>query len=111
MSTNYVQEGDDLTVTAPYTVASGAGCLVGNLFGFAKFAAASGASVVITTRHVWDGTKKTNDTFAVGDKVYWDDTNKYLTSTATSNKWVGIATKAALAADATVRLRLNGFGQ
>jgi len=48
---------------------------------------------------------------AVGDKVYWDDTNKYLTSTATSNKWVGIATKAALAADATVRLRLNGFGQ
>jgi predicted RecA/RadA family phage recombinase len=32
---NYVQEGDVLTLTAPYAVASGAGLQVGSIFGFA----------------------------------------------------------------------------
>ena len=108
---NYVQEDNTITVTAPYAVVAGAGVLVGNLFGVAKSAAASGAQVVIETEDCFDVTKKANDTFAVGDKIYWDDTNKYLTSTSAGNKWVGIDIKAALAADATVRIRLNGFAQ
>lgn len=109
---NYVQSGDTITVAAaPYALVPGAGCLVGFLFGIAKGAAASGATVVLEIEGVYDVTKKAGDTFAVGDKVYWDDTNKYLTSTPTGNKWVGVAVKAAAGADATVRSNLNAFAQ
>lgn len=108
---NYVQNGDDFPVTAPYACVPGQGVLVGNIFGIAKIAAAIGALVTITTRHVWNLAKKANDTPAQGDKLFWDDTNKVLTTTATGNKWVGVALLPALAADPTVRVRLNGFPQ
>jgi predicted RecA/RadA family phage recombinase len=40
-------------------------------------------------------------------RVFWDNTNRRITATATGNFQVGIATQAALAADATVRVWLN----
>jgi predicted RecA/RadA family phage recombinase len=67
--------------------------------------------VVLSTEGVFDGTKKAGDTPAVGAKLYWDDTNKYLTTTSAGGVFVGVAYKAALSADPTVRIRLNGFGQ
>jgi hypothetical protein len=39
--------------------------------------------------------------------VLWDNTNRRITTTATGNFQVGIATQAALAADGTVRVWLN----
>ena len=38
--------------------------------------------------------------------MFWDNTNRRITTTATGNFAVGIATQAALAADATVRVVL-----
>jgi predicted RecA/RadA family phage recombinase len=109
---NFVQADDVITVAAaPYAVAAGAGCLVGFMFGVAMSAALTGAQVVLQTEDCYDLAKKSGDTFAVGDKLYWDDTNKYLTSTSAGNKWVGVAIRAALSADTTVRTRLNGFAQ
>ena len=35
MAGNFIQPGDTLTLTAPYTVASGAGAKVGSIFGVA----------------------------------------------------------------------------
>lgn len=96
---------------APYAVAAGAAFLVGSFFAIAKSAAANGAQVVGETDGDYDVAKKANDVFAFGDKIYWDDANKYLTSTAAGNKWVGVAAAAALAADATVAIALNGFAQ
>lgn len=105
---NFVQPGDVVTVSAPVGgVISGAAVLVGNLFGVAAFSAAAGADVEIATEGVFDITKKSGDTFSVGDKAYWDAVAKYITSTPTSNAWVGVVTKAALGSDATARVRLN----
>ena len=42
-----------------------------------------------------------------GVRVFWDNTNRRITTTAAGNFQVGIATQAALAADATVRVWLN----
>jgi hypothetical protein len=39
-------------------------------------------------------------------RVFWDNTNRRITTTATGNFQVGIATLAALATDATVRVWL-----
>ena len=57
---------------------------------------------------VVDGKKTAGDTPAVGALLYWDNTAKSLTTTASGNKRVGVAVKAALAGDATVRVRLDG---
>ena len=47
--------------------------------------------------------------FAVGDAVYWDDTNKRMTKTSSGNTLVGAAMAAKLTAATTIRLRLHGF--
>lgn len=106
---NFVQTAVLITVAAaPYVVASGGGCLVGALFGVAQAAAANGAQVVLETQGVFDLPKAAGDTPAVGAKVYWNDAAKSVTTTAAGNTLIGCAIKAALAGDATVRVRLNG---
>jgi hypothetical protein len=41
-----------------------------------------------------------------GSRVFWDNTNRRITTTVTGNYQVGLATTAALAADPTVRVTL-----
>lgn len=105
---NHVQDGDVLPLTAPYDVASGAGLLVGALFGVAMTAAASGASVQARTRGVYTLPKTSAQAWTVGAKVYWDDTNKVATSTASGNTLIGCAVAAAANPSATGIVRLNG---
>jgi predicted RecA/RadA family phage recombinase len=114
---NYVHRGETLTVAAPYAVKSGGGVKVGNLFGIAAFDAAQNASLEIVAEGVFDLAKDTS-TFASGDAVYWDDTNKVATSTSAGNLVIGTAELAqpsgtaapgGASGDATVRVRLNGF--
>jgi predicted RecA/RadA family phage recombinase len=102
---------------APYAVSSGGGVKLGNLFGVAVYDAALGASLEIMAQGVFD-LAKDNSTFASGDAVYWDDTNKVATSTSAGNLVIGtaelaqasgIAAPGGAQADATVRVRLNGF--
>ena len=104
---NYVSSGDRLDVTAPYAVVTGAGLLVGSLFGVAVGPAASGANVTIMTEGVFDLAKATS-AVTQGAKVYWDNTAKNVTTTATSNTLIGVATQAAASGDATVRVNVTG---
>lgn len=105
---NFVQDGDVITVTAPAALASGDGVLVGSLFGVATNAAANGASVEVITEGVVTITALGTDTGTVGTKMYWDNTNKRLTSTASGNSLVGVLTVAKLNGDTTATVRLNG---
>ncbi len=107
---NFVQPGKTITVPAPAAVASGDAVFVGNLFGVAATDAAQDEDVEITTEGVFDLPKAAED-IDLGDPLYWDDTAGVLTTTGTDNNLVGAAIAAALAADALVRIRLNGsFG-
>jgi predicted RecA/RadA family phage recombinase len=107
---NFVQEGDRITVAAPYAVLSGAGALVGALFGIAQTDAASGASVPLQTTGVVTHTKIGSQAWTVGLRVYWDDTNKRMTSVSSGNTLVGVATAAVAggAGDTIGTVRLNG---
>jgi len=107
---NYVQPGNTITLTAPYAVASGDGLLVGSVFGVASGDAANGTSVEAALVGVFDLKKVASQAWAVGDKVYWDNTNKEATKTATSNTLIGVATEAVAngAGDVVGRVRLNG---
>ena len=107
---NYVQSDETIVVLAPYDVASGAGALVGSLFGVAVNAALSGAKVPLKTRGVYTLVKADSQAWTVGAKIYWDNTAKNCTTTATSNTLIGCAT-AAVASSAglvTGTVRLNG---
>jgi predicted RecA/RadA family phage recombinase len=104
---NYVQDGATITVTAPYDLASGAGCQVGNLFGVAANGYSSGDSAEIMTEGVFDLVKVTG-AIAAGDLIYWDDSNKKVTKAYASGLLlVGAAVAAAQSGDATARVKLS----
>lgn len=105
---NYVQPGDVVTLTAPYDVASGAGALVGLIFGIAVGTVANGAVGEFSTQGVYDITALTTDTASVGAAAYWDNTNKRITTTVGSNTKVGVFMVAKINGDTTARIRLNG---
>ena len=107
---NYVQPGNTITLTAPYAVTSGDGLLVGAIFGVAAGTAALGEAVETAVEGVFDLKKVASQAWATGDKIYWDNTNKEATKTATANTLIGIATEAVAggAGDVIGRVRLNG---
>lgn len=106
-ATNYVAEGERLTLVAPYAVTVGGGAKIGTaLFGVAIDTVASAGTGVFATEGVWDITKTTTAAFAAGDKAYWDDTNKRLTTTSTSNLPVGVVVEAAATTGTTARVKL-----
>ena len=91
MATNKVGDTDVITVTAPAAVASGAGVLVGLVFGVAVHAAASGQPVAIMTEGVFRLPKATGVAINEGVRVFWDSAAGNITTTTTSNNCVGWA--------------------
>lgn len=91
---NFIQDGDTLTVTAPYALLSGQGCLVGSIFGVACSDALISTEVEIKTTGVFDLVKAGSQEWTVGARIYWDDTAKVCTTTAASNKLIGVAAAA-----------------
>lgn len=106
---NYVQPGDTITVTAPYALSAGDGCLVGtNIFGVSCGTYLNGATdAEVMLEGVFDITALSTDTASVGAYLYWDNTNKRLTTTSSGNTKVGVAVAAKLNGDTTARIRLN----
>ena len=107
---NYIQKGETLTLAAPYAVSSGGGALIGSIFGVAANDYANGEEGEFQVAGVFDLVRESGASTAwtVGTLIYWDNTNKRTTKTATSNKLIGVAAKAAADGDATGRVRLNG---
>lgn len=107
---NYIQPGNTITLTAPYAVTSGAGLLVGSVFGIASGTAANGESIEASLTGVFDIAKVGSQAWAQGDKIYWDNTARNATKTATGNTAIAVAIEAVAggAADTIGRVRLNG---
>ncbi len=104
---NFIQPGVTIKVTAPATVSSGDGVLVGNLFGIAVTDAGSGDDVEIMTEGVFDIAKVSAQAWAVGDIIYWDDGAGNAT-TADTNVAIGVCTAVAANPTSTGYVRLNG---
>jgi predicted RecA/RadA family phage recombinase len=107
---NYIQPGDRVGVPAPANVASGAGVLVGSLFGVAIADALSGAEVQIAVSGVFDLPKVGSQAWTVGSLIYW--TGTACTNVASTNKLIGVAVAAvgSGAGETIGRVRLNGAG-
>ena len=107
---NYVQPGRTLTIASPYAVTSGDGLLVGAIFGVATANAASGEAVEAGLVGVFDLKKTASQAWAVGDRIYWDNTAKEATKTVGTNSLIGVAVEpvSSAASEIVGRVRLNG---
>lgn len=103
---NYVQKGENLTLPAPYALSSGAGALVGSIFGVAAGDADNGADVDLVTEGVFEMPKVSALAISIGDKLYWDDTAKLVNKTASGNTLIGVAVTAAANPSGYVNVKL-----
>lgn len=102
---NFVQIGDTLDLDPGATVASGTGALFGAaLFGVAVVDAVSGTPSSFQVRGVVDIAKTSALAIAVGDRLFWDATNKVVNKTTTAQQQVGIAVAVAANPSATVKM-------
>lgn len=107
---NYIQDGDVLTLTPGADVAAGVGYLFGTaLFGVAVADVANGAAGAFQTEGVVEIAKTSALAISVGDRLYWDATNKCVNKTATAQKGVGIAVADAANPSATVTMKLGNY--
>ena len=104
----YIQPGHTLTVTAPAGgVLSGQGVLIGTLFGISQYDAVEGAEAEILTEGVIEIDKTSALAISVGDRLFWDGTNKVVNKTAAAQVCVGVAVSAAANPSDTVRIKLG----
>ena len=106
----YSQPGGTLTLSATYDVLSGQCLKLGAIVGVAAHDALAGSEVETVLSGVHDLAKAASQAWTVGAKIYWDDTNKLTTTTATANTLIGVAVLAVAggAGDVIGRVRLNG---
>ena len=105
---NFVQKGKTLTVTAPYALTSGHGCLVGSIFGVSCGAYDINTDAEITVEGVFD-LPKGACAFSQGDVCYWNDSTHEITDYKGVNKLVGVITKDAEVGDANARVDIRGL--
>lgn len=107
----FVQEGDAIDYTPGADMAAGAVVVLSDLVGVTKLDIKANALGALAVKGVFDVAKAggAGVTFAIGDKVYWDDGNDFAVATdgAGANKLMGKAVLAAADADTTVRVRLS----
>jgi predicted RecA/RadA family phage recombinase len=105
---NWIQEGEVLPLTAPEVLASGQGFLVGAMFAVAQHSAASGATVEGQLTGVVTLPKVSAQAWTLGAAVFWDNTAKNVTTTASGNTRIGVAALPAVNPSASGVVRLNG---
>lgn len=121
MAQNYIQSGASIEValgSGETTVKVGDGRLIGTMFGvvlsltragqtvFSNQASAQGDIAIVALNGVFS-LPKASGAITLGAKLYWDATAKNLTTTTTSNTFVGYAFAAAASGDTTVPLKLQ----
>lgn len=106
---NYKQTGDVMTFTAPTGgVVSGVGYKIGQLFVVALVSAAVGLPFAGQVTGVVTLPKNATQALTEGALLYWDNTAKNVTTTATANLLIGCSAAVATAAATSVDVRLNG---
>ncbi len=106
---NFLFEGDNFPIVAPYAAVAGRIIISNNLFGVAQANANSGANVTISVGGIYTFTKANavSTSAGLGALAYWDNTNSAVTISATSNTKIGVFAAAAANTDVTAVVRLN----
>ncbi len=103
---NFIQNGESITLTADADVASGAGKLIGKIFGVATGSAKTGENVTLVRRGVFLLNKLSAQAWTEGQKIYWDGTQ--CTTVVGSNTLIGAAVAVAADPSDVGRVVLDG---
>lgn len=110
LSTNFVQEGDTLTLTPAAAVANGAGYMFGaGLFGVALKDVVINTPGPFATEGVFTLAKTSALAIAVGDRVFWVPGTSKVDKTSAAQVCVGIAVEAAANPSDTVKVKLGRY--
>lgn len=102
--------GDIMTVAAPEDATSGEFLIKGGIHGVAGITVASGADVPLHRNGVFTLPKATSQTWAVGDRLFWDVSAKKFTTDATKRPIGAVAAAAAGSSDTTGDVLLQAEG-
>jgi len=107
----FIHDGKSIDYTPGSAVSAGDVVVQGELVGVAKLDIAASALGALAVEGVFDFPKATGASTAItaGANVYWDvaDTEAKVDDESAANKLIGKVVKAAVDADATVRVRLS----
>lgn len=102
------QEGDVIDVTLAGDVNVGDVIPMGVMVGVAVTSGLTGEVIAVKITGVWQITAATADAIAVGDQLYFDATNRVLTTVSTAMTIAGKAISAKAGATAgTVYIKIN----
>ena len=107
MEATFLQKGKVIDYTATNGLSVGQVVSLTNIVGVALNDIASGAVGAVALEGVFEMPAASGITAAIGDKLYWDDTNNLLTTTSTGNAVAGVTLTAKATAAANVYLKLN----
>ena len=105
---NFVQAGEQLKFTAAADYIGGSGAVIGNLFGVVTTDVKSGETGVFRIRGLVRLPKATGAITQMAT-VYWDNTAKNVTTSASGTRKIGVAAYAQASGDATVEVALDGL--
>lgn len=106
---NFIADDCMFTAPAPANVTKDVPLLMGTLFVIPSSTQLSGELCSFVKRGKVKVPKVTSQAWAtVGAKVYWDDTNKNVTTTSSGNSLIGAVAEAAGSADTVGYVLLNG---
>lgn len=104
---NFIADGNHMEHTPTAAIISGAMVLAGTKVGVALADIPVNTPGVLRVTGVFNYTKNTADVVAQGAALYWDNTNKRLTTTASGNTYAGYAFAAANGTATTVDIKIN----
>ncbi len=106
---NFIQPGKSIPVTVASAKSSGAGHETGDqgLFGVLQADVEAGGEVEMLIEGVVELARDAADTFAVGDKVYWNETAGEVTTDALETE-CGFAVEAAAPGAGSIKFKMLG---
>lgn len=107
MKAVFYQDGKRIDIVQSNDIESGDVVLIGELIGVQINQIKKDEKGSVAVSGVFQVVKKSADTFTAGQKVYWDNTLKQATSTASGNTLMGITVAQAGSSDSTVLVKIN----
>ena len=107
MKAVFYQDGKRIDIVQSGDIDSGDIVVIGELIGVQTNQIKKDEKGSVAVVGVFNVQKKAADTFTAGQKVYWDNTLKQATSTASGNTLMGITVAQAGSSHSTVRVKIN----
>lgn len=108
MAKNSISDGVFINIIALSALTAGVPALIENMFVIPLTDIPVGSDGNVTATGVWELPKDAATTGNPLARVYWDNTNKVVTTTATGNRLIGCLTKEAVNGSTIAEVRLNG---